>query len=334
MGDCTSSLVPCCSGRDKFEESVIPIHPACGPAHMHKMDQVSWGSSVHAPTRRSHSGSQSQLDERLKKAVQLSLLKVKADGPDEKAWVLSPKVQDYREAEQLGPAAELAANAANHSAHSYAPVTALVPLPAQQQHRQPVQDSNGGALPSALALERIPLAISRPNDSDHLGDDDCARTASNLEVPDPPLAAPKSSQLSLRHAVEDGDSRLPQPPSTLDGEATACLDVSRQAPLRWRVNSIDNLSDGLASKFQELQNKGATGSIRRRNSTGCFEPAQLEDRLASRFEQQRAKERAGKATSVVSVDGARAARRSDGIAIVDKVLEERLARQRLKAEGR
>jgi hypothetical protein len=137
----------------------------------------------------------------------------------------------------------------------------------------------------------------------------------------------------LDDAADEGDSRLAQTPTELDGEAQAGRRRWDPARRLWHVNSIDNLSDGLASKFQERRNREATGesavgNIHEQRSFD-FEPAQLEDRLKLRFQQIRAKESDGTPTSF---DSARGARRSDGIAIVDKVLEKRLARQRLLAD--
>jgi len=344
MGAVGSSLLVCC-GSERDKENFILSHPAKDSAYKReaklKMNQASWGSMVQSPMCPSSSATKKQCDDRPNSAAQVSEINVKAEGSEENARVPSPKVQGYRDVEQPGRAAKLATDAADHFLQAYAPVTAVVilaaqqekpcqpvqahapavtavvPWPAQQENPlQPVQDSNGRALTSPLVLER---------------------TASDLEVPDPPLAAPASaialcplaepSQLTLGDA--DENSRLMQPPSKPDGEA--------KAPLRWHVNTISGLSKGLASKFQEQREKEATGESAVGNigeqRISVFEPAQLEDRLACRFEQQRAKERAGTATSVASVDGARAARRSDSIAIVDKVLSEKLAQQRLKADG-
>jgi len=342
MGAVGSSLVACCSERDN--EPMMLIHPADDSAFKLKMklkmNQASWSRRVQLTTCPSSAGTEKQRNKRAKKAVQLSEWNVKADGAEEEARVPSPKLQDYREVEQLGRVAGLATDAADHSSQAYAPITAVaplpaqlenscqpaqasaqvtsvVPLPAQYENRgQPVHDSNGSAPTSPFVLDR---------------------TASDLKVPDPPLAAlanvtalcPQEEPSRLLLGDTDDNSRLTQPPSKLDGEA--------KASLQWHVNTISGLSEGLASKFREQRNKEATGESaignigEKRNS--IFEPVQLEDRLACRFEQQRAKERAGTATSVVSLDGARAARRSDGIAIVDKVLSEKLARQRLKADG-
>jgi len=326
MGAVGSSLVACCSERD---EHPILIHPADDPAYTLRMNRAAWGSRVQSPTRPSIYASGEQSDDWPKKADQLSDLNEKVDGSEEKARVLSPKVQEYREMKQTGPAAGRATDVADHSVHADAPLTALVTLPAEEETPcQPVQDSNGG---SPLVLERIAPATARPNETHPTGANDCARIALDLEVPVPPLAAPQEepSQLSLGDTDDKGDSRLPQPTSKLHGEAKAKR-VSH-------VNTLANLSEGLACKFQERRNKEATGESavgninEQRNS--FFEPAHLEDKLACRFEQQRAQERAGRATNIVSVDGSRAARRSNGIAIVDKVLEERLAQQRLKADG-
>jgi len=320
----------CCSARDKHS---ILIHPADDSACKLRVIRAAWGCRVQSPTRPSIYASEEQCDDRPKKADQLSDLNEKTDGSEEKAQVPSPKIQEYREVEQLGPAARLATNIVDHSVHADVPLTPLVPLPAEQETPcQPVQESNGGALQSPFVLERIAPAPARPNESHPTGANDCTRAASDLEVPDPPLAAPQEepSQMSLGDTDDKEISMLPQPPpSKLDGEAKARRPST--------INTLSNLSEGLACKFQELRNKEATGESvvgninEQRNSV--FEPAHLEDKLACRFEQQLAKERASRETSVVSVDGSRAARRSNGIAIVDKVLMERLAQQRLKADG-
>mmetsp|Transcript_87321 Transcript_87321/g.173322 ORF Transcript_87321/g.173322 Transcript_87321/m.173322 type:complete len:346 (+) Transcript_87321:49-1086(+) len=343
MGCVGSSLVACCSERDK--EPVILICAAKDPTFSIRMQQAARGSSGRPSPRHISCGSEEQHDDRSQKAVQRSGITVKVGGSEERARVPSPKVQEYREIERQGLPADSATDVAECSSQASAPVTTLVLPPVQEEPCQQLQDTQGGALPPPLAIER---------------------TASDLEVPDPPLAAPAAanksctlrpeeephkqeaaasaspsqeepSLLSSRDTLDEGDSGLPQPPSELDGGANASSDASRQDPPRWLVNSISGLSSGLASKFREQRSKEASGENTvddvhgRRNPV--IEPAQLEDRLACRFEQQRAKERDGTATSLGKLDLTRAGRKTESIAIKDKVLQERLARQRLKADS-
>mmetsp|Transcript_41488 Transcript_41488/g.79478 ORF Transcript_41488/g.79478 Transcript_41488/m.79478 type:complete len:382 (-) Transcript_41488:254-1399(-) len=379
MGCVGSSLVACCSERDK--EPVILICAAKDPTFSIRMQQAARGSSGRPSPRHISCGSEEQHDDRSQKAVQRSGITVKVGGSEERARVPSPKVQEYREIERQGLPADSATDVAECSSQASAPVKPLVLPPVQEEPCQQLQDTQGGALPPPLAIER---------------------TASDLEVPDPPLAAPvtavnaifekergqvqatahgqvkaleelavcnfhlaaanksctlrpeeephkqeaaasasrsqeEPSLLSSRDTLDEGDSGLPQPPSELDGGANASSDASRQDPPRWGVNSISGLSSGLASKFREQRSKEASGENTVKDVHGrrnpVIEPVQLEDRLACRFEQQRAKERDGTATSLGKLDLTRAGRKTESIAIKDKVLQERLARQRLKADS-